>query len=402
VKFVVAPDAFKGSLSAAEAAAIMRDAILATLPTAKVQCVPMADGGEGTLDALVASTQGHLVRVAVRNAQNQPCETCYGVLGDGETAVIEVAQVVGLTTVPERDRNPFTLTTYGVGQLIAHALEAGYRKLVIGLGGSATNDGGFGLLQALGVEFFNAAGVKIPPFPAGLKEIHRVSFDHLLPAVSKAEIWLASDVDNPLCGKDGCSAVFGPQKGATPKDIAVLDEALAHYADVIEAERSGQWRHCPGAGAAGGMGFALQVLGAKMGSGAKLVAEYCRLDQALADADWVFTGEGRTDPQTARGKVPHYVGTVARRLGIPCVLISGSFTDGVDALYDTFVSVHAAVNCPMSVADAVENAEALLFSATRNVARFICRASSIELDNQNVQHEMVGHVQRIRTPEVEE
>ncbi|OYD07604.1 glycerate kinase [Paludifilum halophilum] len=371
MRVVIAPDSFKGSLSAKEVGSTILKALTSEVEGVDAAVVPMADGGEGTLEALVDATEGMRIDVRVSGPLLRPIHTHYGVLGDEETAVVEVAQIAGLTQVPEAEKNPLNTSSYGVGEAILHALNQGYRKFMIALGGSAVNDGGVGLLQALGASFSDRSGRPVRPVGGSLAEIVEVSMDTLDPRLSECDLWVANDVSNPLCGERGCSAVFGPQKGATKSQVRQLDSGLRHVAGLLEACMGRSLQHEPGAGAAGGLGFALLLLGARMEKGARIVADIAGLERKISGADWVITGEGRTDEQTAYGKLPYFVAQMARRHGAKPLLLSGSIGEGAESLYETFVSLHSILRRPVSLQEAIENAESLLYETSRDIARLI-------------------------------
>ncbi|MCJ8164882.1 glycerate kinase [Pontibacter sp. E15-1] len=371
MKIVVAPDSFKGSLSAKEVGLTIQEAFLREIPGAEVVVVPMADGGEGTLDALLFATNGEKISAVVTGPLGEQVTTVYGILGDGKTAVIEMAQVAGLPMVPDSKRNPSQTTTYGVGELILAALEKGIRSFIIGLGGSATNDGGLGMLQALGATFLDKAGSPVKPVGAALQEIASVDFTDTYPALKESKFTVASDVENPLCGENGATFVFGPQKGATVTQLQQLDDGMAKYARLVEAQLGIKMQSVPGAGAAGGLGFGFLVLGAEIQSGAQVVAEATCLEAQIRQADWVITGEGQSDFQTLYGKAPFYVAQLAKRYGVGTILISGGLGPGHEQLLDHFVSCHAVVNSPMPLQQAIDQAQPLLFSCARNIARIV-------------------------------
>ncbi|GIP34992.1 glycerate kinase [Paenibacillus sp. J2TS4] len=370
MRFIVAPDSFKGSMTSKEAGSIIREAILQEMPDAAVRVFPVADGGEGTVDALLYSGGGEKVEQTATGPLGREVQAYYGIMGDRQTAVIEMAAIAGLALAPENERNPLNTTTAGVGQCILHALERGLRKFIIGLGGSATNDGGLGMLQALGARFTDASGQPVPPVASSLAQVRSVDLAGLHPLLKQAELRIACDVDNPLCGPHGASAMFGPQKGATPAQVEELDRGLANYAQAVE-ERLKQPGLCdtPGAGAAGGLGFGLLALGARMESGARLIAEAAQIEALLAEADWLFVGEGRTDEQTLHGKGPFYLASLAKRHGVKTVLLSGSLTDRPDDLYSVFDSMHSIANGPMTLEQAIAAAPNLLYHAARNIVR---------------------------------
>ncbi|GAB7386997.1 glycerate kinase [Bacillaceae bacterium] len=371
MRFVIAPDSFKGSLSAKEVAQTVEKAIKKEIPEAEVEAVPIADGGEGTVDAFLYSTGGERIELEATGPMGAKLRTYYGVLGDGMTAVIELAAVAGLTLVPAAERNPLQTTTYGVGECILHALDRGFRKIIVGIGGSATNDGGIGMLQALGATFRDAEGKEVPPFGSSLARVASVDFQTLDPRIREADIRVACDVDNPLCGPKGASHIFGPQKGATPSQVEELDRALSHYADGVEKHLGKALRNMPGAGAAGGIGFAFLALDATLQPGASLVAEAAGLEKRLSRADWLITGEGKTDGQTLHGKAPFYVAQLAKKHNVPAILISGSLDEDLEPLYEHFCSMHAIASGPMSVEACIARAETLLYHKTRNIVRLL-------------------------------
>ncbi len=314
---VLAPDKFKGSLTAAEVAAALAAGITREVPEADIRQVPVADGGDGTVDAFLAAGWER-VSVAASGPTGAPVSTCYAVRDD--TAVIELASVVGLVTLPGGQLDPLHAGTYGLGQVIAHALDRGARSLVLGVGGSASSDGGAGMLQALGLRILDVGGDEIPRGGAALAEAARVDRSALHPALAESTVTLASDVDNPLLGPEGAAAVFGPQKGADPGQCAILEAALANWAELIDPEAAGR----PGAGAAGGTGFgAMSVLGAVERPGIDVVLELTDIESRLRGAALVVTGEGSLDEQTLRGKAPMGVRAAARAAGVPVVAVAG-------------------------------------------------------------------------------
>lgn len=375
MKIVVAPDSFKGSLSASEAGIIIKEAFTLEIPGIEVDTIPMADGGEGTLDTLLFATGGRRVETTATGPLEAPVRTCYGILGDEETAVIEIARVAGLPMVPEDQRNPWQTTSFGVGELIIQAIDAGLRKFMIGLGGSITNDGGLGMLQALGAIFLDAHGKPLGPTGASLLKITAVDFSGLHPKLKECRFKIASDVENPLCGANGASLVFGPQKGATAEQVLLLDKGLANYARLVERVVALEFQHTPGAGAAGGLGFGFLAIGAEILPGARLVAEATQLEAKIKEADWVITGEGQSDFQTLLGKAPLFVAKLAKKNRVDTILISGGLGAGHEQLLDYFVSCHAITNAPVSLAEALANAKPNLFSCARNLARLLYKAS---------------------------
>ncbi|MCF6136656.1 glycerate kinase [Pseudalkalibacillus berkeleyi] len=371
MNIVISPDSFKGSMASEQAAKVMARACQFIFPDEKHELKPMADGGEGTLDTLVFSTKGKRLHHRCTGPLGEPIKANYGVLGDGKTAVIEMAQVAGLPQVPEDLRNPDYTTSYGLGELIKHVLDEGYQSILIGLGGSATNDGGLGMLQALGATFINQAGAEVDRFGKNLSEVSQVDFSNVDQRLSSIQLLVASDVENPLCGEKGASHVFGPQKGATFDQIIQFDQALDMYSGLIEKETGHQLKNKAGAGAAGGLGFALMVVGAELVSGANLIAEAIDLEKTIATADLVLTGEGQSDEQTLYGKAPGFVAELAQKHQVKTVLISGSLSGDLEALHDHFAGCFSIANGPMSLENCIDSAEQLLFEQTKNVLHFM-------------------------------
>jgi glycerate kinase len=340
MRIVVAPQEFKGSLSAVQAAQAIAEGLRRALPDAELTLVPMADGGPGTVEAVVTAKGGRRQKTAVRGPLGGPVDAGWGVI-DGDTAVIEMAAASGLVLVPESRRDPRIASTYGTGQLIAAAVAMGCRRIIVGMGGSATNDGGAGVAQALGARLLDDDGQDLPPGGAALARLARIDVSGLRPRLGEAQILAATDVFNPLCGPQGASAVYGPQKGATPEMVHELDAALARYAAVIERDLGVRVLDVAGAGAAGGLGAGLVAfLGAEIVPGAKLVADAVGLEQRMAGADLVIAGEGRLDAQTGFGKAPHEVARLARQAGVPVVAIAGALREDCGPeLLDAFDAV---------------------------------------------------------------
>ena len=376
MRIVVAPDSYKGSVSALGVAAAMQRGIARVFPEAAVSRTPIADGGEGTVEALVAATNGSLRHERVTGPLGEPLTAHWGVLGDGRTAVIEMAAASGLPLAPAERRDPRTATTLGTGELIRAALDAGLRKIIIGIGGSATNDGGMGMARALGARFIDAAGQELPEGGAALARLATIRLEGIDPRLAEAEIVVACDVDNPLCGARGASAVFGPQKGATPEMVAELDAALAHYAQIAERATGRRIAESPGAGAAGGLGAGLLFFTpAVLRPGVEIVLEAVGFDALVKEAAFVITGEGRTDFQTAFGKAPVGVAKAAKRHRVPVFCISGSLGEGADEILAQGIdAVMSICDKPMSLAECIEDAEALIEAAAARLCRII-RAS---------------------------
>ena len=327
MKIVVAVDSFKGSLSSMEAGRAIREGIQKATPLANVIVRPLADGGEGTTDALIEGLGGERIELTVTGPLGEPVCACYGYLKETHTAIIEMASAAGITLIPRDKRNPMAATTYGVGELIKDAAEKGCRNFIIGIGGSATNDGGVGMLQALGYDFLDEEGKQVPYGARGLELLKTVSGENVLPELADCQFYIACDVTNKLCGDLGCSAVYGPQKGADPEMIRQMDRWLERYALLARQSFPKADPNQPGTGAAGGLGFAfLSFTNAVLESGIKLVLEETRLADYIKDADIVITGEGRMDAQTAMGKAPEGVARLAKTFGKPVLAFAGAVT----------------------------------------------------------------------------
>lgn len=376
MRIVAAPDSFKGSLSALEAARAIEAGLTEAIPGCQVQKIPMADGGEGFVEALLTAAGGELISVEATGPLGAQVNAFYGMLPDGETAVIEMAAASGLPLVAHHQRDPLRATTLGTGELMRHALEHGAKHLIIGIGGSATNDGGAGMAQALGAKLLDEKGRPLPPGGAALSDLARIDCSGLIPQLRQATISVACDVTNPLCGPSGASAVYGPQKGADERMIAQLDRALAHYAGVLKRELGIDVREIPGSGAAGGLGAGLIAFcGATLAPGAELIIDATHMAQSIAKADLVITGEGRTDAQTLFGKVPYAVAQCARPYGVPVVVLSGGLAPGYENLYDEGITaVFSTASGPMPLKAAMEDAQKLMRQAAYNIGRlWACR-----------------------------
>jgi glycerate kinase len=373
MKIVIAPDSFKESLSALQVAAAIEAGMREVFAEAEYVKVPVADGGEGTVQALIDATGGWRVEQRVAGPLGDPVAAFYGRTGGGagvSAAVIEMAAASGLELVPPAQRDPRITTSRGTGELIRHALDAGVRRFVLGVGGSATNDGGAGMLQALGVGLLDADGQPIGPGGAELARLARIDLAGLDPRLLDSEFHIACDVSNPLTGPRGASAIFGPQKGATPELVAQLDANLAHYADIVARDLGRDERDMPGAGAGGGIALAMVVfLRGRLRPGIEIVTEAVKLDDAVRGADLVITGEGRIDGQTVNGKTPMGVARVAAAHGVPVIAIGGGLAPDAGAVHAHGIdAVFAAVSRPCTVAEALAGAEANLRTAARNVA----------------------------------
>lgn len=369
MKILVAPDSFKGSLSSKEVLKAISEGIRRAID-AEIAGLPIADGGEGTVDALITSLGGKIIDVDVLGPLGNVVKGYFGVLNDG-TAVIEMAASSGLNLVPNDMRNPLITTTYGVGQLIKEALDKGCRKFIIGLGGSATNDGGAGMIQALGVKLLDEDGKDIPYGGGNLHKLKKVDTSSIDKRVYESSFIVASDVTNPLCGEYGASAVYGPQKGATPEMVEILDDNLRHYASVVKETLGKDFLDVPGAGAAGGLGFSLMAfLNAKIRSGIDIVMEASNIDEKIKSCDIIITGEGNTDFQTAYGKAPAGIARIAKKYGKPVVILSGGLGKNYKDLYDIGVtSMFSIVDRPMTLQEAMINAKKLISDRAEDIIR---------------------------------
>ena len=370
MKIVIAPDSYKESLSALEVAQAVEAGFRQVFPDADYVLVPVADGGEGTVDAMVAATGGRKETVTVSGPLGEPVEAFYGLTGDGDTAVIEMAAASGLALVPPDRRNPLLTNSRGTGELIRAALDAGARRFILGIGGSATNDGGAGMVQALGVRLLDLEGRELDGSGGDLARLERIDVSALDPRLAECRIEVACDVDNPLTGARGASAVFGPQKGATPEMVQALDANLARLARLVERDLGVAVDAVPGAGAAGGMGAAmLAFFGATLKPGIEIVTAAVDLDTQVRDADLVITGEGRIDFQTVHGKTPIGVARVAKRHGKPVIGIAGSLGAEVGVVHAHGIdAVFSVLGKPCTLDEALRDAAANVELTARNVA----------------------------------
>ncbi|MEE9249354.1 MAG: glycerate kinase [Dehalococcoidia bacterium] len=373
MKIVVAPQAFKGSLGAFQVCDAVRDGIRQVFPQAEVSISPMADGGDGTLEVLVKGTGGTTYSSQVTGPLGEPVEALWGVLGDGRTAVIEMARASGLALVPGNKQDPLIATTRGTGELIRHALDAGYREFILGVGGSATCDGGAGVAQALGVGLLDDRGQDLPVGGAALARLDKIDLSGINPHLSHSRFQVATDVTNPLCGPEGTAAIYGPQKGATPSIVKELDQALVHFADVVKRDLGIDPRDTPGAGAAGGLAFGMEVfLNAELKPGVDVVAEAIDFAARLQGADLVITGEGQIDGQTSYGKTIMGVASRTASLGIPVLALAGGLAPEYKSIYDRGVtSVMSITPRPMALDLAIGNAYQLVVEATERALRMI-------------------------------
>lgn len=378
-RVVVAPNALKGSLGAPEAAEALRDGWRKVFPDAEYRLVPVSDGGDGFVESLVAATGGEVRQAAVTGPLGRRVTAAWGILGDGRTAVIEMALASGLVLVPLAERNPERTTTHGTGELIKAALDAGCTTIMVGIGGSATNDGGIGMARALGARFLTADGEELPGYGADLYRLARLDLSHLDPRLSGVTVRVACDVDNPLTGPKGAAAVYGPQKGADPEMVARLDAGLANLAELIRRELGKDIEHLPGAGAAGGLGGGLVAfLGATLARGIELMIDATRLEDAVRGADLVLTAEGQIDSQTLHGKAPYGVAQVAHRYGVPVIAFAGRLADVELLVPDHFDALVGLVPGPQSLSEAMaaarDNARTAAARAAQLVALGLRRA----------------------------
>ena len=342
MKVVIAIDSLKGSLSSMEAGTAIKDGILAAKPDAEVIVKPLADGGEGTTDALIEGMNGERIDLTVTGPMHTPVDTYYGYLKDTNTAVMEMASAAGITLVPDSEKNPLLATSYGVGEMINDAIQRGCRNFIIGIGGSVTNDGGIGMLKALGVRFLDENGEDAGEGGQALAKVARIDVSGMNPLLKECHIQVACDVNNPLCGENGSTYVYGPQKGVTEDMKKTLDEAMAHFARVTSETLENDYMNTPGAGAAGGLGYALLAYtGAALTPGIELILDAVGLEEELSGADVVVTGEGRLDFQTAMGKAPVGVARLAKKYNAKVIAFAGSVTkeatacnkEGIDAFF---------------------------------------------------------------------
>lgn len=373
MKIVIAPDSFKESLTALHVCEAVEKGIRTHFPDAEISKVPMADGGEGTVQSLVDATGGQIIQAKVTGPLDKEVEAFYGILGDGKTAVIEMAAASGLHHVPVDRRNPLITTTRGTGELILKALDHKVKHIIIGIGGSATNDGGAGMAKALGAKLLDANGAEIKEGGGSLDQLASIDLTNLDPRLAEVKVEVACDVDNPLTGETGASAVFGPQKGATPDMVKRLDRNLAHYAAVIEKEMNIHIQSVPGAGAAGGLGGGLLAfLSAELKPGVDIVIEATQLESYIKDADLVITGEGRIDGQTIYGKTPIGVAKTAKKHSVPVIAIAGSIGTGSEAVYEHGISaLFSVVPGAVDLSEALEKAGENIERTAKNVASVI-------------------------------
>lgn len=372
MKIIIAPDSFKESLKASEVADTIKDGFSQLYPNAQYTLLPVADGGEGTVEAMVHALNGHKINTIITDPLGDKGHAFYGISGDNLCAIIEMASASGLERVPANKRDAKITTSYGTGELIYDALEKGTRKFIIGIGGSATNDGGAGMLQALGIKLLNKAGNQIGYGGQALIDLDRIDVSEMDPRLKQCDFEVACDVTNTLTGENGASAVFGPQKGATKDDIVLLDNNLKHFAQIIKRDLHIDVEHVPGTGAAGGMGAALLAfLNAKLRPGIEIITELLNLDHLIKEADLVITGEGRLDHQSINGKVPVGVATIAKKYNKPVIAIVGSLGHDVEIVYPFGITAMFSILTKIATLDEALNpdtAKENLYLTARNIA----------------------------------
>ncbi len=373
MKIIIAPQEFKESLTGIQIARAMREGVLRVWPDADTQLVPVADGGDGTLQSLVDASDGKIMTATVDDPLGHPIEAIWGALGDGRTAVIEMARSSGIALLSPQDRDPLVTTTYGVGQLMKLALDDGYRNLIIGIGGSATNDGGAGMAQALGANLLDAEGNELAHGGGALAKLDSIDISGLDPRLAETTIDVACDVNNPLCGETGASAIFGPQKGADQNTVEFLDAALQRYGRLLKRDLGREVMDTPGAGAAGGLGAGLMAFtDAQLRPGADIVIDALDLEARMNGASLVIVGEGQTDRSTMFNKAPVAVAQRAKALGIPTVAISGSLGEGFEGIHEFGIDAAFSIldHC-MTLEDAMSETATLVSDATEQVCRAI-------------------------------
>ncbi|MEE6658002.1 glycerate kinase [Pediococcus acidilactici] len=380
MKFVIAPDSFKNGMTAKQAAKAIKKGLQRVFPEAAYTLVPMADGGEGTVQSLVDATNGRLLTAQVTGPLGTPVNATYGILGDRRTAVIEMSQASGIQYVTRATRNPLKTTTFGTGELILKALDQGIERLIIGIGGSATNDGGAGMAQALGAKLLDKNGKSIPLGGGNLNRLNQIKTAAIDSRIKKTEIIIASDVTNPLVGEKGASAVFGPQKGATPEMVKLLDQNLTHYAKILQRDLGVDLANRLGAGAAGGLGAGLIAFtNADMQKGIDLVIKYSGLKDKAQDADYVFTGEGGIDFQTKYGKTPYGVALTTKTVApqAPVIVIAGNVGKGIDELYadNAIDAIFTSVSGVKTLREALATGPHDVAQVAENIARLIKKSS---------------------------
>jgi len=379
MRILIAPDSYKNALSALEVAKSLKSGLQKVFQDAEFEILPMADGGEGTVEALIDATQGEIITARVHDPLMRPIESSFGITGDGVTAVIEMASASGIQMITSGERNPWITTTYGTGELILAALDRGCRDIILGIGGSATNDCGMGMAAALGVKFLDHAGNSVGPGGGMLAEVTRIDISGLDNRIRETKIMVACDVTNPLTGPDGASHVYGPQKGADPEMVNKLDSNLKKFSDLIMEQLGKDVEQIPGAGAAGGLGAGLiAFLDGELVEGVPAIAAKTGLEEAVAKADIVITGEGGIDFQTQFGKTPYGVAQVAKKHGKPVIAVAGTIGKGVDELYSKGIdAVISILDRPLSLEEAIEETPTLLEATGERIGRLLILGRSL-------------------------
>ena len=379
MKIVVAPQAFKGSLSATEVGNSMIKGIENVIENSTNLLVPVADGGDGTLETLVESSQGKINSIKVTGPLGEQQNSAWGALGKNKTAIIEMARSSGLALVPINKLNPLISTTYGLGEVILDALDQGYRDFIIGIGGSATNDAGAGMAQALGAKLLDSNGNELPFGGESLSKLNSINIDGIDTRIKESNFAIACDVNNPLTGPEGASAIYGPQKGATPEMVNTLDQALTNFAKIVEKDLGIKINNVEGSGAAGGLGGGLiAFLNGKLRKGVDIVLDFVDIDKALINTNLVITGEGQLDFQTIYNKAPIGVAKRAKHLGIPVIAISGSLGENFSVVHEHGIDAASSiVSKPMTLEEASKNAPELISTATEQALRYMKIGSDV-------------------------
>ena len=373
MRILIAPDSYKNALSALEVATSLKAGLFKVFPEAEFEILPMADGGEGTVEALIDATRGEIIKTPVHDPLMRPLESSFGITGDGITAVIEMASASGIQLVTSEEKNPWITTTFGTGELIHAALDKGCRDIILGIGGSATNDGGMGMAAALGVKFLDRYGKPVGHGGGMLGEVASIDMSGLDERIRETKIMVACDVTNPLTGPDGAAHVYGPQKGADPDMVKELDSNLEKLSNLIAEQLGKEVGNIPGAGAAGGLGAGLiAFLGGELVEGVPIIAAKTGLDAAVAKADIVITGEGGIDFQTQFGKTPYGVARVAKKHGKPVIAVAGTIGEGAEELYSKGIdAVVSILDSPMSLEDAIQQTSTLLEATGERIGRLL-------------------------------
>lgn len=373
MNILIAPDSFKESLTSIEVTDYLSEGFKKAKQDFEITKLPLADGGEGTVKSLVAATDGEIKKKEVTDPLGNKVEAIYGILGDKKTGVIEMATASGLPLVPRDKRNPARTTTYGTGELIKAALDQGCTKLIIGIGGSATNDCGVGMAQALGGKFLDEEGKQIGYGGRYLKDIEKIDLSQLDSRIAETEIEVACDVDNPLYGKNGAAYIYGPQKGASKKQVKQLDKGLRHIAEIIKNDLGKEVNEIPGAGAAGGLGAGLSAfLDAELRPGIEIVMEASKIEEKMEDVDLVVTGEGKIDGQTCSGKTPVGVSRIAKKKDIPVIAVAGTIGEDAEKVYEEGINfLYSVIDKPMTLKEAIDSADELLLKTGYNLGKFI-------------------------------